>query len=72
MIKVRATQLGFYGASRKRPGDEFVINGKSELGKWMEIIDETEDDKPAKAKVKQSVAKKDPAPPVSTGDQEVI
>lgn len=75
MIKVRATELGFYGGSRKRPEAVFWISGKEELGKWMEVIDETDDAKPAKggkAKAKASEPEPEAKPPVSTGDQDVI
>lgn len=75
MIKVRATQLGFYGASRKRPGDVFVINGKQELGKWMEVVEEVSDE-PKRAKGGKSrepaVSAPEQKPPASTGDQDVI
>jgi hypothetical protein len=39
-IKVRATQLGYYGDMRRRPGDVFSIQRESEFShKWMEKVD---------------------------------
>ena len=37
-IKVKALRAGFYKRRRINTGDEFVIEGKHQLGKWMEII----------------------------------
>ena len=34
-MKVRATQLGYYG-KRRREGDVFEIGSEKELGSWME------------------------------------
>lgn len=30
--------FGWYGKKRRRPGDEFEIAGKHELGSWMEPV----------------------------------
>jgi hypothetical protein len=41
-IKVRATQTGWYGLSRRREGDVFVINKASEFSeRWMEVVEGT-------------------------------
>jgi hypothetical protein len=34
-MKVRATQLGFYNGSRKRPGDVFDIPDGAKIGSWF-------------------------------------
>lgn len=35
---VEAIQTGFYGNTRRRPGDRFRIKGPHELGKWMRAL----------------------------------
>lgn len=34
-ITVKARELGYYGAQRRRPGDIFEIADESERGSWM-------------------------------------
>lgn len=73
-MRVRALQDGFYGGSRKRAGTEFDVKS-DERGRWWEVIDGGEVEvpaaKPEKAK-RGSAPKAEPAPVVSTGDQDVI
>lgn len=76
MMKVRATQLGFYGGSRRRPGDVFDVK-ENELGRWMEPVETgavaDEPEKPAKvSRAKRSAPAPEPVEAVSTGDQDVI
>ncbi len=54
-MKVEATKKGFFGGQIRREGAEFVIEDKSQLGKWMRVIEEPEKKKPKpkKAKVKK-------------------
>lgn len=40
MIKVKALSLGYYGNFRRRPGVVFEIKDMSEMGKWMQVLDE--------------------------------
>lgn len=54
MFKVKATKLGFYGGLRRREGDEFTVADKSELGSWMEVLEEE------KPKPKRRTRKKAP------------
>lgn len=35
MIKVKAKELGYYGGTRRRPGDIFEIENEGEKGMWM-------------------------------------
>lgn len=35
-IKVRATEKGFHDGRIRRPGDEFLVQTKEEIGSWME------------------------------------
>lgn len=45
-IKVMATQLGYYGDMRRRPGDVFSIQSEREFSKrWMERVDPRTPDK---------------------------
>lgn len=37
MLRVRAIKEGHFKYHR-RPGDEFEIDGKHQLGKWMKIV----------------------------------
>lgn len=40
-IKVRATQLGYFGLVRRKPGQEFEIQSESEFSKrWMARVGE--------------------------------
>lgn len=41
-MKVRATQIGFYGTRRRYPGDEFSIQDSEFSKSWMEKADEDE------------------------------
>lgn len=34
-ISVKAKELGYYGGTRRRPGDVFEIADEKERGKWM-------------------------------------
>jgi hypothetical protein len=34
-IKVKAKELGYYGGTRRRPGDIFEIEDEGEKGMWM-------------------------------------
>lgn len=38
-IPVRAIRIGFYDHTRRRPGDEFLVEDESQLGAWMERLD---------------------------------
>lgn len=38
-MRVRALRKGWYASRRIRPGTEFEIAGKHELGAWMERLD---------------------------------
>lgn len=38
-MKVRATQLGFYGETRRQPGAIFDIPEKMFSSKWMEKVE---------------------------------
>lgn len=39
-MKVRATQLGYYGHARRRPGDIFEVENEKQFSKkWMERLD---------------------------------
>lgn len=50
-MKVRATQLGYYGYARRRVGDIFDIKTEKEFSKkWMEKLDDV-DDVPKREKV---------------------
>ena len=72
-MKVRALELGFYGATRRKPGSVFDIK-EGELGRWMEPVDAepAAEEKPAKPAKAAKPQKQEPAPAVSTGDQDVI
>lgn len=37
---VKALRLGFYGGKRRYPNDEFAIEDRRELGKWMQVVDD--------------------------------
>lgn len=37
-MKVVAIRKGFFAGELRRPGDEFVIKNKSELGLWMKEV----------------------------------
>ena len=37
-MKVKATRTGFYGERLRFEGDVFTIDGKNQLGSWMEQI----------------------------------
>lgn len=54
-MKVEAIKKGFFGGQIRREGAEFAIESKSQLGKWMRVIEEpkVEKPKPKKAKVKK-------------------
>lgn len=39
MIKVMATQMGYYDHVRRRPGDVFLIPERMYSKKWMEMVD---------------------------------
>ena len=39
MIKVKARELGYYGGTRRRPGDIFEIEDEGEKGRWMVDVD---------------------------------
>lgn len=45
-MKVKAKAVGFYGGSRRYPGDVFEVPNNTKLGKWLEPIDGGE--KPSK------------------------
>lgn len=46
-MKVRATMLGFYGGSRRRPGDVFILTDVKHFSeKWMQRLEVVTDDKP--------------------------
>jgi hypothetical protein len=38
-IKVRAKKTGWFDLKRQREGDVFEIEDKSQLGRWMELVD---------------------------------
>lgn len=38
MIRVKATQRGYFGGIIREEGDEFEIKGKKQLGSWMQIV----------------------------------
>lgn len=39
-MRVRATQLGYYGMERRRPGTVFTIKSEKDFSdKWMERVD---------------------------------
>jgi hypothetical protein len=43
-MKVEATQLGFYGQARKRPGEVFVIDSPAHFSElWMRKIEDDEE-----------------------------
>lgn len=48
-IKVRANAVGYFEQLRQ-PGDEFEIESKDQLGKWMDVV------KTAKAKASTQAA----------------
>lgn len=38
-FKVRAIRLGYYGHTRRRPGDVFMVHGDQDMsGRWMERV----------------------------------
>lgn len=39
-IKVRATQLGYFGGVLREEGSEFEVSSKEDLGNWMLVLDE--------------------------------
>lgn len=43
-MKVRATQLGFSGDRRRKEGDIFTIPDHLFSSKWMENLDESEEE----------------------------
>lgn len=51
MIKVKAKELGYFGALRN-PGEVFHIEAMEQLGKWMELVDKAPEAKQAKAPAK--------------------
>lgn len=55
MLRVRAIKEGHYKYHR-RPGDEFEIDGKHQLGKWMKVI-------PVEAKPDEPKVKEKASPP---------
>lgn len=38
MIEVKAKALGYFGGRRRRPGEVFLVDDKSQIGKWMEVL----------------------------------
>lgn len=64
-MKVRAIRDGFYGNSRRRLGDEFVLREGDKLGKWMERVE------PAKPQGKKAQKPVEPEQG-SVSDSEVI
>jgi hypothetical protein len=40
-LRVRATRLGIYGHTRRRPGDTFTLAPGETPSSWMEVIDDT-------------------------------
>ena len=44
-MKVKALKLGFYG-KRRYEGDEFEIENESEMGSWMEAVEEEKKEAP--------------------------
>lgn len=46
MIRVRATRTGIYGVRRYREGTEFTVEKESDIGKWMERLDQPQPNPP--------------------------
>lgn len=68
-MRVQATQLGYYGDRRWRPGQVFTLKSSEHFSKkWMKPLDEV---KNAKKKSKQEDPVEEESS-FSTGDQEVI
>ena len=68
-MRVQATQLGYYGDRRWRPGQVFTLKDSTHFSKkWMKPLDEV---KNAKKKSKQEEPVEE-SESHSTGDQEVI
>jgi hypothetical protein len=43
-MKVEATELGFYGTTRKRPGDVFTLTSSAHFSaRWMRKLEEDEE-----------------------------
>lgn len=55
-VRVRAIALGFYGNTRRRPGDEFRVASEVEVGAWMVALD---DDVQARAIARRAKAEAD-------------
>ena len=51
-MKVVALKNGFFGGQIRREGAEFAIKDKSQLGKWMRVIEEPKVEKPKSKKAK--------------------
>lgn len=41
-MKVRALKVGFFG-QRRRVGDVFEVQTREQLGKWMEVLEDSQE-----------------------------
>lgn len=72
-MKVRAKQLGFYGGSRKRPGEVFIVEEKDFSARWMESLEGVKKEVDAEPEQKPEVKRgKRGKEAKSSGDAEVI
>lgn len=55
-MKVKALKQGFFNGQIQREGAEFAIDDDSQLGSWMQVIEEPKQEKP---KPKKQKAKKE-------------
>lgn len=69
MMKVKVTQVGYYGGKRVKPGEILVLTSEDQFSaKWMEKLEEEISELPKKKKKKS-----EPKPePEATPDEDVI
>lgn len=71
-MKVKAISLGFYGGTRRYPGDVFTVKD-GESARWWEAVEPEAPAEPLAEKPKRRRGGGDEASvPASTGDQDVI
>ena len=71
-IKVMAKETGFHGGLLRYPGDVFELETKTQMGRWMEIVDDTEGGKTSRRK-SAPATNKDPDPEAGTAsDHDLI